>query len=653
MMQSNPIELYLDVSDNASLLGTLLKEAFCSSKLALLVGSAISQFAPANIPLAADISSNLRALVIGRFSRYATRDDVKWGIDGLPFEILMSRLVEFAGLDIAEEFISKLITIRKPNPVHLQIGRLIDKCVAQGIDLTVVTTNYDLGIEYGSRSKLKPVVEENDTRKSNNGVCLFKPHGSLGIKGSLVLDAEREYRLAAWKHSFLRERLNGKTLVVLGYSGWDLDISLALNDCGLETVIWCCHRLADANVENWSPGRRQLMTGGKSRYSLILNSGKTKIRQGNVLKVLESVSHPEVHHIRLNHQTLQARLKSALLNLPRGMKDAWFAWVITRAGYGHIGMAVKQVIDRTSVISNARKIEYESTCYFYQGKHKTAALLERTAASIFRNDPHERTYHRANEAAYWNRGQYSIMAAIAIVRGLLELYFQGYKHAEFDSDVTYVRDQAMQIWPVQWMRGSSLGRMIARAIIRLGEKARSFDEQANLDRAAHVGTGGKSEELTKWRYIWFGQNARRINYQRIEARIAMDRFRQNRHLSDFTYALQLALESVMGSKCVGDPARLGKAYILLAELAFEGEKNRLPFPHDLLQRLDSNVGSWREFAHKSARKGWQEIQTSQTWFLSVWPGIWLYSLTSGFLGKILGKNICANLMSVGSKWIGA
>ena len=100
----------------------------------------------------------------------------------------------------------------------------------------------------------------------------------------------------------------------------------------------------------------------------------------------------------------------------------------------------------------------------------------------------------------------------------------------------------------------------------------------------------------------------------------------------------------MGSKRVGDPARLGKAHILLAKLAFEAWNSGIPFPHDLLQHGDVDENSWAEFAHNSACKGWQEIQASQTWFLSVWPGRWLYFLTNRCTGKVIGRDLSTKFM---------
>src|SRR5581483_11851910 len=76
---------------------------------------------------------------------------------------------------------------------------------------------------------------------------------------SFVLDYNTEFQLEPWKKQFLLQRLSGKTLVVLGFSGLDLDVSEALAQVRLERLIWVCAERKDCAIETWSGGARNLV----------------------------------------------------------------------------------------------------------------------------------------------------------------------------------------------------------------------------------------------------------------------------------------------------------------------------------------------------------------------------------------------------------
>src|SRR5581483_3293431 len=71
----------------------------------------------------------------------------------------------------------------------------------------------------------------------------FKIHGSLEpspskYDGSVIFSLRHETILPDWKRQLLRQLLDGRQLVVLGYSGSDFEICPELQKAGASRILW-------------------------------------------------------------------------------------------------------------------------------------------------------------------------------------------------------------------------------------------------------------------------------------------------------------------------------------------------------------------------------------------------------------------------------
>src|SRR3989442_5614547 len=128
---------------------SLIHKAFEASNLALLVGSGVSQFVPANVPAGEKIVKHLMTLMLSTYPEELQDlpKKIEYSTDGIPFEVLMARMSEL-NADLAQKIVVILTRIKagQSNLIHQQIRRLIDVAAVQGLALPVITSNYDMGI---------------------------------------------------------------------------------------------------------------------------------------------------------------------------------------------------------------------------------------------------------------------------------------------------------------------------------------------------------------------------------------------------------------------------------------------------------------------------------------------------------------------------
>ncbi|MGV3617416.1 MAG: tetratricopeptide repeat protein [Fimbriimonas sp.] len=111
------------------------------------------------------------------------------------------------------------------NANHVRIAELAQ----EGVFDTIVTTNFDTLIERAFREqavKLQVLVDEAGFRNpSESSHCLLlKVHGSVKASDSLVDTVSQKYRgLSASLRTLLEDRLRGRNVKVIGFSGADLE----------------------------------------------------------------------------------------------------------------------------------------------------------------------------------------------------------------------------------------------------------------------------------------------------------------------------------------------------------------------------------------------------------------------------------------------
>src|SRR6266496_1525695 len=73
---------------------SIIYKAFEASNLALLVGSGVSQFVPANVPAGEKIVKHLMTLMLSTYPEELQDlpKKIEYSTDGIPFEVLMARM---------------------------------------------------------------------------------------------------------------------------------------------------------------------------------------------------------------------------------------------------------------------------------------------------------------------------------------------------------------------------------------------------------------------------------------------------------------------------------------------------------------------------------------------------------------------------------
>lgn len=235
-------------------------EDFRSCRPAVLIGSAISQFSPTDLPAGGQLASQLLDSLLP-WPGWLRKD-----AQALPFEGILECYPRQSEL---QELILSIYGQRTP-------ANLLHKCMADGLGAgivgAVVTTNYDLAMDSHLANRDVAIVRgERDFRAWKLGKAhrpvYFKVHGSAEREyaDTLVFTLKHEGILTNWKRELLQEILSGRDLIVLGYSGKDFELCPAIASLHARRVYW----LQPPN------------DGGRVRLSA--NAKKLLIKNGTVL----------------------------------------------------------------------------------------------------------------------------------------------------------------------------------------------------------------------------------------------------------------------------------------------------------------------------------------------------------------------------------
>lgn len=213
----------------------LLNNLARTKDIVMLAGSAISLWAPTFIPTGQGLTRDVSKLLAEQARIPDKTDKIIDYITSTPFEYINNQCPR---PDILAKVLPPLFYPKKPNAIHKAISTLVQKKIIS----SVVTTNYDNALESSfSDMLIKVVINESDLRaiRSTNNT-LFKIHGSADPENSesMVYQLNQEGEMAKWKRKFLRQLLRGKTLLVMGYSGYDFEICPEIISSHVKTVIW-------------------------------------------------------------------------------------------------------------------------------------------------------------------------------------------------------------------------------------------------------------------------------------------------------------------------------------------------------------------------------------------------------------------------------
>jgi hypothetical protein len=604
----------------AELVSTLNGELH-RGNLALLVGSAVSAHAPSGVPVAGDASSELLRRLIALIDP-ALQPRVRRALRDVPFEVLMGRLKEVLPAR-AFEVVGILADMADPNPVDRQIADLLLQAAHLHAPLSVITSNYDQGIELAVRALTwpdgrppSPTVWLKDLALNTSGREIFHIHGIVGDDASYVLDFRDEFALEPWKVNHLARLVRGRTLVVLGFSGWDLDISEAIRSAHPGSLVWFRRTAPDCDSGEWSLAAQALVADVISRSGRAIAVNV----DGRIEGAFEPFTFRVVPSSDLAAEALfEARYQRMVPPDGPDWARLWIRWAALRAGLAELGENL--AADERGLLGDEQAIEFRSFHNYYGARHKDGARLQRRAARKARHSgaPIPKViYHRNLEAEFLNRGAYTI-DAIRVVFGTLAateariLTGRTPLSPALLSELLNLSASLVTAWPMYPLTLASprfrsvsqgLGRFVSSALVR-----RAFDKEMIV----RIGTSpaGSQEYLrARERYMWLGLRPRLINLSR---RAAFSTIWENqRSLSDETIrAAEKDADCAMSCALIAsDPVRLAKCTLLLIEIVNLLRSRSLP-PEPSTLRVFDEARS-RGFP-PTVDRAWLTIESSQVW----------------------------------------
>lgn len=530
-----------------------------SNELGLLIGSGISQFAPSGVPTGMQIANSIRDLLLQTLQQHGEgkrRADFR----DIPFEVLMGRCAEL-DKDLAHTIAVELTGLRRPNPCHLQLARVLRRAAASGGDCHVVTTNYDVGIELavGHLTWPTPARPRSVTRpqdlKGSPGTEIFHIHGIVSDPPTIVMDYKDEFVLATWKRVHLAELLRGRLLVIHGFSGHDLDVCRELMRIDLKGVVWIRAGAWDAN---WTSDARQLMTQGSGRRVAVAVDGRFE-------RVFEKLGGPI--RTQWKAKPIHRRLRKLTRTTTADFLTRWAYWTGLRAGHGSLaGTLPKTVFE---AMDPRWQWELRSFGDYYAARHRTGANGQARAAQAARSahDLPSELYHTNNQIEFLNRGGFAIDAWVvlgcAAVRHAARrrtIRESPSAHAEWNSLWASWRF----VWPfcqVGLYCKVRLGISLRARVTPTDDGMEDLDKSLALD-AMRDGLGNM--DRLEERFRWLGQPARLINVYRVAA-LASLRWPLVALDSGIAIRRQKVQESVRWAKKVGDPCRLSRSRLVRLE----------------------------------------------------------------------------------------
>jgi hypothetical protein len=345
-----------------------------SGGIAALLGSGISIWHPSNMPNGQRITDELAKVIASRTS--SDPSTVIERVRSTAFEHIMER---YPKPDILRPIVAKAFYPTLPNPVHEAFAHLLDS----GIIEHIITTNYDVGLETacyavcGAGRMPQVVVTESDVATAASLTpVLFKIHGCAkpGNEDTIVLTLGGEGEMPEWKRRLLAMLVNGKHLLVCGYSGLDFEISPELARLSPSVTTW--NSFQDPSVEEkaLTPNARRVIdaTGGTP-----LVGDMNKMLQALTLKTWTS-------DFSKGSPDFVGGLVAALEDWEL---DKWCVWVLNGLGYAMEGAHVARRMYRNSGASVERRSDSLlalGESLFHGGLYMQAGRAYRDAARLGR-----------------------------------------------------------------------------------------------------------------------------------------------------------------------------------------------------------------------------------------------------------------------------
>jgi hypothetical protein len=349
----------------------------------MLVGSAVSDWEPSNLPPGNSLTSAAADLLSESLDSPSL---VKSWIEEAAFEHVMEGCPD---REVLGDNLLQLFFPENPNPLHHAIAKL----VADGVIEHIVTTNYDTNLEAAARSicprPREPQVIVTAPEASSLNIrrpSIFKIHGCVdhdrqrvrGEDRTMIYTLAREGELKLWKRQLLYRLVGGRRLLICGYSGRDFEICPELTRLQAD-IIWNV-RTGEADL---TPNARRVLTQ---------TNGTALV--GNMLNVLAELENADP---TCDSQAIEAVRSTGSPDLKRNLSngltdwdvDLWRARTLVAIGAASEGIKLAESMRLRAGIEPYRRFEALlnlGRSQFHAGSYhhaiKTYGEAGRTATAI-------------------------------------------------------------------------------------------------------------------------------------------------------------------------------------------------------------------------------------------------------------------------------
>lgn len=207
-----------------------LQTTIAEKPITFLLGSGISLFPPSSV-----VNGQLvtKALAYRLSQGTSPQRLIRRAIESSAFEHVLQLNPD---QEAARDWLTQLFGATAPNSIHISVARI---CRDHGAH--VITTNYDGLLEAAGRQvglQWCTLVDEDDEHLDPSAPNLFKIHGSISNRNSLLFTMSHEAPLPSWKASHFDRLTRDRVVIVVGYSGKDFEICPALLGSKANAVIW-------------------------------------------------------------------------------------------------------------------------------------------------------------------------------------------------------------------------------------------------------------------------------------------------------------------------------------------------------------------------------------------------------------------------------
>ncbi len=341
-----------------------------------LLGSGVSIWHPSNLPNGMKITQEL-ATTIASFRMPPKSGTVDF-IKRSAFEHIMER---YPKPQILQSIVSRAFYPTEPNPLHLAFAQLMN----EGIIEHIITTNYDEGLERACSVVCRParmpqvIVNESEVYQTPPAKSMiFKIHGCArpGNEQSLVVTLREEGEMPAWKRNLLGRLINGKALLVCGYSGLDFEVCPELVHLRPTSVTWNSFDDPSTKPEALTPNAKRVLSALNGDVLV----GDMKVMLGEMGQ-----------NCQASFSTVNPSFVQSLVNeLDPWEMDKWRVWVLNGVSCASEAITVASHMCVNSICSDDRRLDSLlalAEAQFHSGLYKQAGKIYREAASLARELP--------------------------------------------------------------------------------------------------------------------------------------------------------------------------------------------------------------------------------------------------------------------------